>query len=59
MKKNNQEVEKAKVEDVRICHLCGKMIVGEYDYVRTKRRTEMYFHKGMKCQKGAKHEKCD
>lgn len=41
----------AKAEDVRICGICGKMIIGEYDYNVTKRRTKIYFHKGMKCRK--------
>ncbi len=30
MKKENQ----AKAEDVKICEICGKMIVGEYDYIQ-------------------------
>ena len=58
MKKNKQS-EQAKAEDVRICALCGRTIIGDYDYVRTRRRTEMYFCKGMKCRKGSKYEKCD
>lgn len=41
----------AKAEDVRICNICGKMILGEYDYVRAKRGTELYFHKSMRCGK--------
>lgn len=59
MKKNNQEVEKAKAEDVRICALCGRTIIGDYDYIQTRRGTEMYFCKGMKCRKGNKNEKRD
>lgn len=47
MKKENQ----ARTEDVRMCDICGKMIVGEYDYVQTRRRTKIYFHKGMKCKR--------
>ncbi len=46
MRKENE----AKAEDVKICEVCGKMIVGEYDYVHTKRHTKIYFHKGMKCR---------
>lgn len=38
----------AKAEDVKICRKCGEMIVGEYDFVQTKRGTKLYFHKGMK-----------
>lgn len=42
----------ARAEDVRTCDLCGEMILGEYDYVRTKRKTDLYFHKDMSCRKG-------
>lgn len=27
----------------------GKMLIGEYDYAKTKRGTEMYFCKGLSC----------
>ena len=30
--------------------------LGAYDYIQTRRRTEMYFCKGMKCRKGNKNE---
>jgi hypothetical protein len=50
-KKNKAEPRSAKAEEVKICDICGEMIIGEYDYVRTKRRTELYFHKGMSCRK--------
>ena len=46
--KSKQEREPAKAEDVKICNLCGEMIIGDYDYVRTRRKTEMYFHKGIR-----------
>ena len=37
----------------RPASLCGELIVGDYDYVLgPERRTEMYFHKGVKCGKG-------
>lgn len=53
MKKNKIKPKtEAKAEDVKICDLCGEMIIGNYDYVRTRRKTEMYFHKGMSCRKG-------
>lgn len=55
MKKNNVKSKTAKAEDVKICDLCGEMIVGDYEYVRTKRRTELYFHKGMSCRKEKSH----
>ena len=58
MKKNKQS-EQAKAENVRICALCGRTIIGDYDYVQTRRRTKMYFCKGMKCRKGNKNEKRD
>lgn len=51
-KKKKAVAKKARAEDVKICHLCGELIVGDYDYVRTRRGTQMYFCKGMKCRKG-------
>jgi len=42
---------KARAEDVKICEVCGKTIVGEYDWVLTRRRTKLYFCKGMKCKR--------
>lgn len=51
-KKKKAVAKKAKAEDAKICHLCGELIVGDYDYVRTRRGTQMYFCKGMKCRKG-------
>lgn len=56
MKKNKAEHRSAKAEEVKICDLCGEMIIGDYDYVRTRQKTEMYFHKGMSCRKEKKHE---
>ena len=55
--KSKQEREPAKAEDVKICNLCGEMIIGDYDYVRTRRKTEMYFHKGMSCRKETKNDR--
>lgn len=55
MKKNKQK----KQAEVKTCALCGREIFGDYEYVKTKRKTEMYFHKGMECQKGKKNGKCD
>ena len=48
--KKRKESNKAVLD----CSLCGEQIVGDYEYVRTKRRTEMYFHKGMSCRKRKK-----
>lgn len=50
-KKEDIEVKPLRADDAKICSLCGELIIGDYDYVRTKRLTEMYFHKGMKCGK--------
>lgn len=50
-KKEVKEIKALGADDAKICSLCGELIVGDYDYVRTKRCTEMYFHKGMKCRK--------
>lgn len=52
MKKKKEDGKQAKADDAKICSLCGELIIGEYDYIRTRRHTEMYFHKGMKCRKG-------
>ena len=51
MKKKKQDAKQMKADNAKICSLCGELIVGDYDYVRTKRGTQMYFHKGMKCRK--------
>ncbi len=51
MKKKKEDAKQVKADDAKICCLCGELIIGAYDYVRTRRRTEMYFHKGMKCRK--------
>lgn len=48
MKKNKQK----KQAEVKTCALCGREIFGDYDYVKTKRGTEMYFHKGLRCENG-------
>lgn len=52
----NAEPRSAKAEEVKICDICGEMIIGEYDYVRTRRKTELYFHKGMSCRKKVTHD---
>lgn len=41
----------ARLEDEKICDACRKTIVGEYDEIRTRRRTMLYFHKNMRCIK--------
>lgn len=51
IKDNNISRNEARAEDVKICERCGEMIVGEYDYVQTRRHTTLYFHKGMKCRR--------
>jgi hypothetical protein len=42
MNKADTEPRSAKAEEVKICDICGEMIIGEYDYVRTRRKTELY-----------------
>lgn len=54
IKDNNIPRNEARAEDVKICERCGEMIVGEYDYIQTRRGTKLYFCKGMKCR-GRKH----
>lgn len=51
MKKGKiEKKEQVKEEDVLICARCGEQIIGDYDYVKTRRRTKMYFHKGLTCK---------
>ena len=57
MNKADTEPRSAKAEEVKICDICGEMIIGDYDYVRTRRKTEMYFHKGMSCRKETKNDR--
>ena len=57
MKKESRK--KAKAEDAKICGLCGQMIIGDYEMVRTRRRTTMYFCKGMRCREAGSYEKRD
>ena len=39
--------QKEKKPETHICYLCGKLIEPEekYEYVRTRRRTEMWIHR--------------
>ena len=39
----------------RICNQCGRVIEEEYEYIRTRRGTEMYFHKSC-IKRGRVHE---
>jgi len=41
-------------DDAKLCANCGKVLIGEYDYVKTKRGTEMYFCKGLRCGRAKK-----
>lgn len=52
MKKEKDRTRIAGADDALMCCICGELIVGEYDYSRTRRRTMLYFHKGAKCRKG-------
>lgn len=54
MKKNKEKGKSliAMADDALTCCICGELIIGEYDYSRTRRKTMLYFHKGMKCRKG-------
>ena len=53
MKKMKQKDEPliAMADDALNCCICGELIIGEYDFSRTRRKTMLYFHKGMKCRK--------
>lgn len=45
--------------DKKICSICGREIIGEYDFNITQRKTMVYFHKGAKCpdkRRGDVHE---
>lgn len=53
-KKNKAEPRSAKAEDVKICDSCGEMIIGEYDYVRTRRKDRVVFPQRHELQEGVK-----
>ena len=42
--KKRKESNKAVLDDVKICSLCGEQIVGDYEYIRTKRRHQEDMH---------------
>jgi hypothetical protein len=44
--------EKPKKNEVHICSSCGREIIGDYEYIKTKRGTELYFCKDMRCRCG-------
>lgn len=44
--------EKPKKNEVHICSYCGREIIGDFEYIKTKRGTELYFCKGMRCRHG-------
>ncbi|MCZ0668245.1 hypothetical protein OZZ17_11945 [[Ruminococcus] gnavus] len=44
--------EKPKKNEVHICSSCGREIIGDFEYVKTKRGTELYFCKDMRCKHG-------
>lgn len=33
-------------EEMHICYVCGKVVAGKYEYIRTRRRSELFFHPG-------------
>lgn len=35
---------------IHICHICGEEISGDFEYVRTRRGDDLYFHR--KCVPG-------
>lgn len=43
--------EKPKKNGVYICSSCGREIIGDYEYIKTKRGTELYFCKDMRCRR--------
>lgn len=49
MKSSAMKKRELAPDDAKLCANCGKMLIGEYDYVKTKRGTEMYFCKGLAC----------
>lgn len=46
-KDESMKRQKEKKPETHICYLCGKLIEPEekYEYVRTRRRTEMWIHR--------------
>lgn len=45
------EKENPKKNEVHICSYCGREIIGDYEYIKTKRGTELYFCKDMRCRR--------
>jgi len=43
--------ENPKKNEVHICSYCGREIIGDYEYIKTKRGTELYFCKDMRCRR--------
>lgn len=39
----NEKNKQKKQTEVKTCALCGREIFGDYEYVKTKRGTEMYY----------------
>ena len=35
MKKKEEGAKQVKADDAKICSLCGELIIGDYDFVRT------------------------
>ena len=47
----NRAMSNPKKNEVHICSSCGQEIIGDFEYVKTKRGTELYFCKDMRCRR--------
>lgn len=45
------EGKKVGIKETVICNKCGHIISGNYEYIKTGRKTELFFHENMKCPK--------
>lgn len=43
------ENKKVDPKETIICFNCGRIISGSYDYIKTKRKTELFFHPFKNC----------
>lgn len=48
MKKKKEDSKK---NGVYICSSCGREIIGDFEYIKTRRGTEIYFCKDMRCRR--------
>lgn len=50
--------KKEKVKIKHVCHICKQEISGDFEYIKTRRKTEMYFHPKCIRRKERSHGNC-